>query len=264
MNPAFFIFLLVPAFLAAALIVLVRRGRLTVRRWAWAVLIVSWVLSFPGINVTLVGGWYFRHFEPSVRLAPWLDNLWFGYGWLLALSWVVGLVIVLAFKGVSFAAPANRRWILVGLAAILVPLCLFDIWLFMAQAHMFGGRPDIVVTAVSPDGRQRVHVYCHSWQDVSYELVSEPNTWCPVTAQSLGYAGFRGAGPGWDAEDKRLIWSADSQVVALMFDDTPIMACDLSTGEVLKRSAGGDEDHQALSLALRILRLMYYHGGPAR
>jgi hypothetical protein len=244
---------LVPVFLVVATIVLVRRELISVRRWAWPVLVISWVLSMSTCNIVLWGSEILKHLQTPWQPASWIVETWRYCGWILALCWIPALVVVLRFGGVSFALPKVRRRALQVAKAILIIACLVDSFVFVG-VNFFLQRRVAVAAATSPDGRCRVHVYVDTgWLEPSYEVMSESGGWCPVLARSLYRPVFFGSPPAPNDPETQLVWSADSQVLALWFGRELITAYDFGKGYEVTGSPNADNiDH-----------VMAAHGGAA-
>jgi len=254
-----------------------RQGKIALRWWALPVMATAVLLSLQSIVLIILDYFLGSLVLGLSRPALWIQDAWGAYSWplLLMLSWIVGLVVVLGFKGVTFSTPDVRKGVLRVSAAFMVPMCLLNALAYFLTTHGVFAAPVHIAVAASPDGSRRVHAYRTNWLDVSYELVSEPNERFPLLARSLGGTGFMSAGPAWGAESKRLAWSIDSQVVALWLDKTPIMAYDFSklgqwdavlewNQEVTSPAdREAEQEAEAAEFRARLARLMADHGGPA-
>jgi hypothetical protein len=232
-----------------------RQGRLAIRRWAVLVFLASAALSSSAILLLLLSGVITRIAPSDVSLAPWIHRTWAAWGWTFALAWVAGLAVILWRKGIHFSDARLRRRVVLVVAAVMVPLSLAAAAASLMSPRLMWGTTEEIASAPSPDGRLRVRAYCHAWLDVSFSLESESNVRYPILTRWLGGAGFGEAPFSWDLDKVRLAWSADSQVVALWIEGSPIVAYDFSTGESRDRSWFGAGD--------RLTQLFVEHGGEA-
>jgi hypothetical protein len=230
-------------------------GRLAVRRWAFLVFLGSIVLSCSAIVLIVLAGIVGRIAHSEAGPAPWILQAWVSYGWAFAFTWIVGLVIILRLRGVSFSDAGLRRRLLIGVALVMAPLSLVDVGACLAAGFMRGMVQEIAV-APSPDGRVRIRAYRQSWLDVTFSLESESNVQYPVMTRWLAGAGAGEDGFSWDMGTARLGWSNDSQVVALWIEGRPIVAYDFSVGE--------SHDQYWFGKGARLDRLFADHGGQAQ
>lgn len=223
-------FVLPPVLVAIWIWWLRLRGKVQVRWWAWPVLLASLPLSLPSHMLLAIGGviaWLATTslLEEGSHLAPWIAHV-LGYCiWLQLFTWVLGLVVVLRWKGMVFARPKAKRFFLDSVGAVMVPLCLFNaalLWLWVFHGGSEFDSTEVAVAA-SPDGRLLALVYRYPSRDsLDYEMMCERNCRYPLFARKIGTL------TEFVWENKQLVWSRDSQVVALWAGDVPAIAYDFS------------------------------------
>ena len=146
--------LIVPILLALAVLAALawqagRKGTMTLRGWAAAVLALSALASFP-LNVVSsaylmvmpVGGY---------ELAPWIREAWKAHGWAAIFLWVVGGAAVLLLRGARFPSGRAAAHVVAVTCFLMLPLTLIDAFLFQLLKGF--QEPLALAEAVSPDGR---------------------------------------------------------------------------------------------------------------
>ena len=260
----------------------VRSGKMTVRRWAAAVLIVCGLASFPldvissaYLAIVPVGG---------CELAPWIREAWKAHGWAAILLWVIGGAAVLLAKGVRFSTRRAAGRAIVATCAVMLPLTVLDALAF--QFFKDFQSPLLLAEALSPDGSRRATAFRTAWMDAGCCYVElEASGPHPLLSRKLGATSFywedwnrriqmmSGDRSYDDAlrRNLRLAWTRDGQAIVFWFADAPVVAYDLPRGTMLEASAfsGPGEtpearrkDRQA-GFKAAVDRLLAEHGGPA-
>jgi hypothetical protein len=258
----------VPLFILVMLALGARqKGQLNFQPWALPVFLASVLLSCP-LNFTTFGwgflsGTLLGHTNPAL----WIMEACKTWGWLCLFLWPVALVLILQFNGLTFSSRQIKRDAIAILLIILLPLGLLDAGGWCAIHLWDWARESEVAQAASPDGRLRIHVLRVDGFDGSdYVFVLESNRAFPLLSQRLcsvdvsyGHGGSHHA----SAKKAGLIWSKDSQVVAMWPDDVTAMAYDFSRGTSLVRNDTPGADESSEATEKRLDRLMADHGGPA-
>jgi hypothetical protein len=197
-----------------------RSGDITLRWWAIPVLAASVLASVLGILLPLLFGMIFG--SGDTMPAPWLQNAWTSWVWLLAFAWIAGMIVVVGLEGMTFANPRVRTRTLATFVAVMAPLSLAEVAVILLPTRI--EKTVEIAVATSPDGRLRVHAFeCFGWDgSVHYTLVGERNTWLPLLATRLVDRGFLGETSS--ERSAALVWSKDSQMVALWSRGWPLMA----------------------------------------
>jgi len=253
------ILLLPPVLIAIWIWVCRRKGKVQVRWWAWPVLLASIPLSFPAHLTQAISdavAWFptMTHGYESTCLAPWISNVLYCCHWPQLLTWVLGLFIVLRWKGVAFASPKTKDFFLGSVGVVMVPLCLFDALLLAFLFFLTPLSSSVVAESVSPDGRLLVRAYENTGMcDATYGVVCETNDWCPLIATKLDTLG-----EFLPLTNLRFVWSKDSRVVELCHGNNPLSAYALPRRIKLK-SPGVP----IFTERIEIDRLMAEHGGPS-
>ena len=275
--------LIVPILLALAVLAALawqagRKGTLTLRGWAAAVLALSALASFPlnvvssvYLAVVPVGGY---------ELAPWIREAWKSHGWAAIFLWVVGGAAVLLLKGARFPSGRAAVKVVAATCAVMLPLTLIDASCFRVLKGF--QEPLALAEAVSPDGRQRATAFRITWLDAACYVELEANNPHPLLSRKLDAASFDGDSrvemkPGDRSyEDtlrrySRLSWTQDGQAIVLWFADVPVVAYDLPCRAMLEASrfpgrgqtAEAREKDRLASFKEDVDRLVAEHGGPA-
>lgn len=194
---------------------------LSLRPWAWAILLAAAPLSFPmslvGVSYsTLVRG------DGALLLAPAMTNAWMIASPALALVWIPALIIMSATGSARFR---SRR-----ACAVVMPM-VFLLWTPLAAAEGFLsllswlGVEDFVAQSVSPDGRAKVVVYSSGFMDCSYGVYVKRNGPLALTCRRLGRVnGDKVRGP------IELKWSNDSTLFSFDTPGTTHGTWDVATG----------------------------------
>jgi hypothetical protein len=240
--------------------------------WCLPVLLCTWLLSLRVAFIMLICGYLFAAATGGGRPALWLRELWAAHSWPLALVGTGGLVAVFALRGIR---PVSRgSWVIclsvaIGLIGISTAQ---DGLLFRLTYSGFGGKPQEVADAVSPDGQLRVRAFGAMWLDgVWYDLEAEANSTYPIIAHPLVTGDADESVWPYAEGDIRIVWSLDSKVTALWFKNTPIVAYDFARRIGLCRSpatwsdkAENQQEYESADELQRALaELMEQHGGPA-
>ncbi|HUX00422.1 MAG TPA: hypothetical protein VMY35_05515 [Phycisphaerae bacterium] len=210
--------------LVAAVLIAHQRKRLTFRWWALPVLLILSLASLRFGFIMLVCGSIAQWATGGGRPALWLRELWVNHSWPLLFLGPLGLALVLVFKGVRLRIRTRDTTLNAITVAILImgPVLALDSFLFMFIHSGFGGKPQEMANAVSPDGQRRVQAFGTSWLgDTDYSLEAEANRAHPILAYPL-VTSHEGAGV-WPKEGGfRIVWSKDSEIVALWFKGDPM------------------------------------------
>ena len=262
--------------LAAAVLTVHQRKRLTFRWWALPVLSILWTASLRFGFIMLVCGSIAQWATGGGRPALWLRELWANHSWPLLLLGPLGLALVLVFKGVRLRIRTRDATLNAIAVAILIlimsPILAVDSYFFMLTYGGFGGKPQEMANAVSPDGQHRVRAFGTGWLDsVWYDLEAEANSTYPVIAHPLvrGYAD-ESVWPHTEG-DMRIVWSKDSKAASLWFKNTPVVAYDFARRIGLCMGSATEFDKienrqkykNADELRRALAELMQQHGGAA-
>ncbi|GEM_PF-3032243 len=208
-----------------------RKGAMTLRWWATPLFLLFLLLSFP-VSVITFSYIRFVAIPADVQLAPWVTDTWRDWGWVYSFAWLAGLWLALKWRGVQFASPESRKFVLCRLAVVVLPLTLLDgaCFLFMKDTAM----PKILAHGVSPDGKLRILAIRSDWTlSRSYEILVMQNKPWAFTATRLSQRGVYAVEPYFELADSVIHWSKDSQAVAFGTEDTPIFAHDFSQSRTL-------------------------------
>ena len=274
--------LIVPILIAMAVLAVrawqaCRKGTLTLRGWAAAVLAISALASFPlsvissaYLAIVPVGGY---------ELAPWIRQEWKAYGLAAVFLWVVGGAAVLLLKGARFPSQRAAVKIVAVTCAVMLPLTLIDALSFQGLKGF--QEPLALAEAVSPDGRHRATAFRLTWLDASCYVELEANEPHPLLSRKLGVTGFDGdrrmrmeTGDRYEdvlRRNSRLAWTRDGQAIVLWFADAAVVAYDLPRRAMLEASmfSGRGESDEArhkdrqASFKEAVDRLLAGHGGLA-
>ncbi len=162
----------------------------------------------------------------GVYLAPWITDLWRSTGYLLGLGWVVAVAVVYFGRGVRFACPARQRLLLIVPVVLLCLSSLFDTLLFFGLRRF--DTSHIAVESISPDGSRRVLCDEDNWLDTSFAFIVTANVKRPLTCTRLD---------GFCLDDdlggeRRISWSADSQIMCLWVGNEPVCLYDFANCEL--------------------------------
>jgi hypothetical protein len=275
--------LIVPVLIAMAVLALLawqagRKGAMTLRGWAAAVLAISALASFPlsvissaYLAIVPVGGY---------ELAPWIREVWRAHGWAAAFLWVAGGAAVLLAKGARFPSRRAAVKVVAVTCAVMLPLVLIDALCFQGLKSF--EEPLALAEAVSPDGSRRATAFRTTWLDAACYVELEANDPHPLLSCKLGAASFDGdrrmevKPPDRSYEDalrrnSRLAWTRDGQAIVLWFADAAVVAYDLPRRTMLEASMfsgrgqsdkAREKDRQA-SFKEAVERLVAEHGGVA-
>jgi len=262
----------VPIALVAGAVLAHRFRQIRLTWWGLPVLLCAWLLSLRVAFVMLICGYLFAAATGGGRPALWLRELWAVHSWPIALVGIGGLVAVFAMRGIR---PVSRRSGAICLTVALGLIGLstaFDGLLFRLAYSGFGGEAVRMAESVSPDGQRRVRAFRAGWLDsVWYDLEAEANSTYPVIAHPLvtGYAD-EFVWP-YAQGDLQVVWSKDSQIVALGYKGDPQVAYDfarrigLCKGSVnwFDKTEGRKEYRNSNEFKRGLMELMRQHGDAA-
>lgn len=274
--------LIIPILVAVAVLVVlawraVRNGKMTVRGWAAAVLILCGLASFP-LDVI---SWAYLAIVPvgGYELAPWIREAWKAHGWAAAFLWMVGGAVVLLLKGARFPSRRAAVKAVAVACAVMLPLTLLEALCFEGLKDF--QAPLALAEAVSPDGSQRATAIRLTWLEASCYVELEANEPHPLLSRKLGVTGFDGdrrmqmeTGDRYEdvlRRNSRLAWTRDGQAIVLWFADIPVVAYDLPRRAMLQASmfsGSGETDesrekNRQASFKEAVERLVAEHGGVA-
>ena len=230
---------------------------------AGATLVVTLLIGTPAAYALHVrGGRMARAIEEIVTLPLAIPGL------------AIALALLLTYNGFS---DFRRSWlfILAGHVVFTLPfmtrsvMAIFsaiDTAAFVAfRTYKF---EKCVAESVSPDGSRRVMCLEWNWLDTCFRFVVTRNVDRPVTCRHLPGVGLNGGRDG----ERRLSWSADSQLMCLSINDTPLCVYDFSKGELSSPSASWSssksrEEAEAeanADFAKKVKAMFTEHGQPSK
>jgi hypothetical protein len=138
-----------------------RREGVVTLRWRATPRFVAFLLLSFSVSVITLNGVMLVAIAADVQLAPGATNLWRDWAWRYGFAWLRGLWLVLKGPGAQFASPNARRLVMRCLAAVVLPLTLFDgasVLLLQKTA-----TPHLLGEGVSPDGKLRIVAMRWDW-----------------------------------------------------------------------------------------------------
>lgn len=244
---------------------LTRNGYAQIRWWAVPLFCT---LGLVGMPMT-ISVWVYPSIcvaAGGVYLAPWLIGYWREVGCFLGLGWIIALLAISLGKGIRFTCPWRHRFAILVPAAALALLSTVDTWAFVVFRNYDVWK--CAAEGVSPDGTRRVICLEWNWLDTSFCFVVTPNTERPLTCRRLPVVGVFGHPDG----ERRISWSADSQLVCLWINDAPVCVYDFSKAELSSPSTswGSDKSREEAeaaanaAFATKVAAMFTAHGQPGK
>ncbi|NLX98258.1 MAG: hypothetical protein GXY83_19030 [Rhodopirellula sp.] len=241
------------------------KGLAAIRWWAIPMICLLGLVGMPmAISVSLYPS--LCNAAGGVYLAPWITDLWRSIGYLLGLGWVIAVAVVYFGRGVSFACPLRQRFLLLGPVVLLCLSSLFDTLMFFFLRGF--DTSHIALESISPDGSRRVLCEEDNWLDTSFAFIVTANVKRPLTCMRLDGTGFVGRPDG----ERRISWSADSQIMCLWVGNEPVclydfVHCELNRPDVSWGNGKSREEAEAeakAELAEKESAMFAEHGGVAQ